>query len=108
MTVRRSDNGTLVLDGVCPVEDAEALLQLLQTAPSAVVDWTQCRQLHTAVLQVILAAGIVPVGPCGDAWIAEWAAPKLAQKPLYAQSEPRTTGVEPTRLSAIYPVRTSR
>jgi hypothetical protein len=80
MTVRRSDNGTLVLDGVCPVEDAEALLQLLQTAPNAVVDWTQCRQLHTAVLQVILAAGILPIGPCSDAWVSEWVAPELAKR----------------------------
>ena len=40
MTVRRSDNGTIVLDGVCPVEDAEPLLQMLQTMPTAEVDWT--------------------------------------------------------------------
>lgn len=80
MTVRRSDKGTLVLEGVCPVEDAEMLLQLLHTAPNAAVDWAQCRQLHTAVLQVIVASGIVPVGPCADPWVAEWVAPTLAQK----------------------------
>ena len=86
MTVRRSDNGTLVVEGVCPVEDAETLLQLLQAAPNAVVDWTQCRQLHTAVLQVIVASGIVPAGPCGDPWVAEWVAPKMAKKaPLSPQ-----------------------
>ena len=59
MTVSRSDNGMLVLDGACPVEDAETLLQLLQATPGAAVDWTQCRELHTAVLQVILATGTV-------------------------------------------------
>jgi hypothetical protein len=80
MTVRRSDNGTLVLEGTCPVEDAEQLLQLLQNMPTAGVDWTQCRQLHTAVLQVILASGTVPIGPCGDAWVAQWIAPNLPQK----------------------------
>jgi hypothetical protein len=80
VTVRRSDNGTLVLDGACPVEDAEALLQLLQATPAAVIDWTQCRQLHTAVFQVVLASGRVPVGLCGDAWVAQWLAPKLSQK----------------------------
>jgi len=80
VTVRRSDNRTLVLDGACPVEDAEALLQLLQATPAAVIDWTQCRQLHTAVFQVVLASGRVPVGPCGDAWVAQWVAPKLSQK----------------------------
>lgn len=82
MTVRRSDNGTLVLEGVCPVEDAEPLLEMLQNMPTAGIDWTQCRQLHTAVLQVILASGIAPIGPCGDAWVAEWLAPKLPKQEI--------------------------
>ena len=80
MTVRRSDNGMLVLDGACPVEDAETLLQLLQATPAAGIDWTQCRQLHTAVFQVVLASGRVPMAPCGDAWAAQWLEPKLSQK----------------------------
>jgi hypothetical protein len=67
----------VVLDGVCTVEDAEPLLQMLQAAPAASIDWTPCRQLHTAVFQVILASGIVPIGPCGDAWVAQWLVPKL-------------------------------
>ena len=80
MTVRRRDSGTVILDGECLVEDAEALLQLLTTMPGAALDWTQCRRLHTAVLQVVLASGSVPAGPCGDAWVAQWLAPKLSQK----------------------------
>jgi hypothetical protein len=80
VTVRRNDNGVVVIEGACPVEDAEALLELLQATPTAVVDWTQCRQLHTAVVQVVLASGLVPVGPCGNAWVAQWLAPKLDQK----------------------------
>jgi hypothetical protein len=79
LTVRRNDNGVLVLVGACPVEDAEALLELLQATPTAVLDWTQCHQLHTAVFQVILASGRPAVGPCGDSWVAQWLAPKLAQ-----------------------------
>ena len=79
MTVRRSDNGMLVLEGVCPVEDAEALLQLLQTEPAAALDWTRCRQMHTAVLQVILASGMIPRGLCGDALVRQWLAPKLLE-----------------------------
>ena len=74
MTVRRGDNGTIVLEGVCPVEDAEPLLQMLQTTPTAEVSWTQCRQLHTAVLQVIIGSGSVPIDRCGDPWIAQWVA----------------------------------
>ena len=81
MTVGRSDTGTVVLSGVCAVEDAESLLQMLQATPAAAIDWTQCRQLHTAVFQVILASGIAPTGPCGDDWVARWLAPKLPQKP---------------------------
>ena len=80
MTVRSADSGVLVLEGTCPVEDAEALLQLLQSRPTAMLDWTECRQLHTAVLQLILASGLVPRGPCGDPFVGQWLAPKLARK----------------------------
>jgi hypothetical protein len=72
MTVLRGDTGAIVLDGVCPVEDAEPLLQMLQTMPAAEVDWRRCRQLHTAVLQLVLASGRALIGPCGDAWVAQW------------------------------------
>ena len=56
MSVRRHEDGTILLEGHCPVEDAEPLLQLLQATPKVPVDWRQCIHLHTAVLQVILAA----------------------------------------------------
>ena len=55
-----------------PVDDAEPLLQGLLEASGASVDWTKCQKPHTAVLQVLMAAGVVPLGPCGDAWIEEW------------------------------------
>jgi hypothetical protein len=80
VTVARSDAGAVVLSGVCAVEDAELLLQMLQATPAAAVDWTQCRQLHTAVFQVIFGSGIAPIGPCGDAWVARWLASKLPYK----------------------------
>ena len=72
MSVRRDDSGVILLDGVCPVEDAEPLLQMLQATPSARIDWTRCSRLHTAVLQVILAARVAPAGPCGDPWVERW------------------------------------
>jgi len=77
MTVGRDQTGTVLLDGICAVEDAEPLLQMLQANPAATVDWTGCRQLHTAVFQVLLASGITPVGPCGAPWVAQWLEPKL-------------------------------
>lgn len=72
MTVRSADNDMLVLEGECPVEDAETLLQQLQSKPTATVDWTQCNYLHTAVLQVILASGRIPSSICGDPFVSRW------------------------------------
>jgi hypothetical protein len=72
MSVSRRSDGTIVLDGRCPVEDAEPLLELLQATPAAPFDWSQCTYLHTAVLQVILAARPAPSAPCGDAWVRQW------------------------------------
>ena len=75
MSVRRGDDGaTIVLDGRCLVEEAEPLLQFLQASPAARLDWRQCTHLHTAVLQVILAARPQLIGPCGDAWVQRWVA----------------------------------
>jgi hypothetical protein len=72
VSVRRDDSGTVVLEGKCPVEDAELLLQLLQSTPGAPCDLTRCDHLHTAVVQVILAARPALIGPCGDAWVEQW------------------------------------
>jgi hypothetical protein len=72
MTIRRDDDGVIVLDGECPVEDAEALLQLLQAQPEGPADWSACTRLHTAVLQVLMAAAPSMRGECGDALVARW------------------------------------
>jgi hypothetical protein len=72
LTVRRHENGTITLDGDCSVEDAEPLLQMLLATPEARLDWTRCGHLHTAVVQVILAAKPALAGPCGDPWIRQW------------------------------------
>jgi hypothetical protein len=72
LSVRRHDDGTILLHGNCAVEDAEPLLELLQATPAAPLDWTRCGHLHTAVVQVILAARPTLVGRCGDPWVEEW------------------------------------
>ncbi len=79
MTVRRDPDGRIVLDGVCSVEDAEPLCQLLQATPEAACDWTRCSSLHTAVAQVLMAARSPLAGPCGDPWIEMWVAPQLSR-----------------------------
>ena len=72
MTVRRDKSGSILLDGDCGTEDAETLLQLLLETPAAPVDWTACGELHTAVVQVILAAKPRFTGVCGDGWLRKW------------------------------------
>ncbi len=72
MTIRCDDDGVIVLAGECPVEDAETLLQLLQAQPAGPIDWSACTRLHTAVLQVLLAAAPSIRGECGDPFVARW------------------------------------
>ena len=72
MTVVRHDADRIALEGICGVEDAEPLLQMLLETPAASVDWRTCGSLHTAVVQVILTAEPALVGPCGDAWVGNW------------------------------------
>jgi hypothetical protein len=79
VSVRRNEAGAIVLDGACPVQDAEPLLQMLQATPSAGLDWSRCGRLHTAVIQVILAARLAPSGPCGDPWVRQWVWPDPAE-----------------------------
>lgn len=53
MTVRE-DAEVIRLEGICRVEEAEPLTALLQ-AKVRPVDFSQCRQAHSAILQVVLA-----------------------------------------------------
>jgi len=96
VSVRRDDAGTIVLEGNCSVEDAETLLQLLQAKPKASLDWTRCTHLHTAVLQLVLAARPARLGPCGDPWVRKWipvAVSGVARPAVPGGSEPDGSGI---------------
>jgi hypothetical protein len=54
MTVRITD-GAVFLEGDCAVEDGATLAQLLAVHPQAIVDWSACDSVHTAVFQVLFA-----------------------------------------------------
>ena len=84
MTITRRDAESIVLEGTCDAEDAEVLLQMLIETPVARLDWRPCNQLHTAVAQVVLAAGPKVQGPCGDAWVEKW----LSQGPSDSRRAP--------------------
>ena len=67
MTVRLSADGTIELDGICSIEDADALHKHMLTGRAAVVDWRTCTYAHTAVIQVLIAFNPVLRGPpAGD------------------------------------------
>jgi hypothetical protein len=63
MTVRFGDDGTILLTGDCPTEDAERLLAHLLASPQATIDWGSCTSAHTSVIQVLLASGRALIGP---------------------------------------------
>ncbi|HEY2780265.1 MAG TPA: hypothetical protein VGI90_05810 [Steroidobacteraceae bacterium] len=54
MTVIASAQG-IALEGSCPSEDAEVLLQHLASTPAATIDLGRCESAHTAVIQVLMA-----------------------------------------------------
>jgi hypothetical protein len=69
MTVR-SVQGRIILEGRCRVEDAEPLLSALRQSPGNVVDMSMAETVHTAVVQVLLAAGPAIVGAHKHAFLA--------------------------------------
>jgi hypothetical protein len=74
MTLSLADDGTICLEGDTPVEEAEPLLVLLLAHPSAALDLSACNHMHTAIVQVLLAAQR-PVGNASrraliNSWLA--------------------------------------
>ena len=80
MTVQRAEDGTIMLSGICPVDDAEALVRLLLADPSAEIDWRTCDQAHTAVVQVLLLGCRRTRGPPRARFLRDWIEPLLARQ----------------------------
>ena len=70
---------TVAADGAASVEDALILLEFLQSHPNTKVDLGSCTHLHTAVLQVLLAAMPQIVTPPREAFLARWL-PQVLQR----------------------------
>ncbi|GAB7127727.1 hypothetical protein JCM19000A_22340 [Silvimonas sp. JCM 19000] len=56
MSVQVQD-GRITLSGICPVGDAQPLLNALLEHPAAPLDLSGCRHLHAALWQIVLCAG---------------------------------------------------
>jgi hypothetical protein len=72
MTIRTRDAELIVLEGDCPSEEAELLLQRLLATPAAIVDLQRCESLHAAVIQVLLAAEPTLELPPADTAMGHW------------------------------------
>jgi hypothetical protein len=53
MTVRL-ENDSIVLEGVCAIEEAEQLVSCLSDHPGLAVDLARAEKIHTALWQVLL------------------------------------------------------
>ncbi len=72
-----SRGDTIFLVGDMPIEEAEPLAALLLASSDAIIDWSQSRQLHTAVAQVLLAFRPRMLGEPADDFSRRWLAPLL-------------------------------
>jgi hypothetical protein len=74
-------DGQAQLRGDCMVEDAEALLRILQENPSSTIDIKDCGRIHMAVVQVILAAHRPVLSVPANPFVREWLLPQLLGVP---------------------------
>jgi hypothetical protein len=79
MTVRSVD-GMIILSGDCPVEDAETLLGMLGD-PLTRVDVEGCGRIHTAVVQILLAARPRVQGKPANPFFRDRVLPQLLDAP---------------------------
>ncbi|AVR98636.1 STAS domain-containing protein [Pseudoduganella armeniaca] len=71
MTMAIQD-GTLACAGALTVEEAETLLQMIQTDGVVAVDLAGCEQVHAACLQVLMAARLPIAGWPLNNELARW------------------------------------
>jgi hypothetical protein len=76
----RIDGDRIVLSGVVSIEEAESIRDLLACHPGVGVDLSACEHLHTAALQVLLAAGQRVVSPPADEFLATFILPELTAR----------------------------
>ena len=69
MSIRMAEDGCIVLEGHCSLEDVEPLLRCLLESPAAVIDWRDCQGAHAAVVQLMLVSGRSVLGPPGNPFL---------------------------------------
>jgi hypothetical protein len=92
LTVNLIDGKTIELSGICPLEDAEILLQYLLENTGTTLDWTKCEEAHTAVIQILMASKCALIGPPAGLFLKAYIEPALLR--AGGQIRPFTTGPE--------------
>ncbi len=77
MSVRR-DGSVIYLEGDCSVEQAEPLAGYLESETGLRVDVSQCRRLHSALVQALLRFKPEIEGVSEDSFIRNMITPALA------------------------------
>jgi hypothetical protein len=70
------------LKGVCTVEEAETLLMWLNDTPGGRINMKDCQYLHTAVLQVLLAARPLLSAQPQNEFLSRWVSTTLERENL--------------------------
>lgn len=87
------------LSGACKVEEAEILVGLLQSGAYEAVDIADCREMHSALAQALLAFKPPLIGTSTDPFIRDLLAPALAAA-ARERPGPASTGERPDKSGA--------
>ncbi|MTW18475.1 hypothetical protein GJ689_19935 [Rhodoplanes serenus] len=82
----RFDEGNVVFEGACMVEEALGLAEHWRAVPPGIADLSACTYLHTALVQVIAAAAPAEVVAPADPRLAHWIMPVLSPAALPGRS----------------------
>ena len=63
---------SVILDGVCTTEDAEPLMQWLLAHPGGKVQLKDCTNMHSSVLQSLMAGQVQCVDWTADSNLTAW------------------------------------
>ncbi len=75
----RFDPDLARFEAACTAEEALPLAEWLEAAAAPRVDLSACTELHTALLQLLLAARPALAAAPEDAFLARWVGPLLAK-----------------------------
>lgn len=73
----RYDGDTIHMEGICAVDEADALLKFLEEHKCPRVSVSQCQHMHTALLQLLLSYRVVLEGEAFNPFIWRWVVPAL-------------------------------